>query len=162
MKQDNVAETTHAADELARFEEQGKGFQCRGVQVQDLAEVIRRVEANQRASQRAAARAESARDQQGIERHTEAVDRFDSLVNAVLGVADSLVKEGASRVRTGQVIARLAANGRRDQASAVDTIARDSCGYDLTETIAALPRPCDSEPYKCPRCGRQGHVTKTA
>lgn len=179
-KSKKTEQELHVEAELAHFEAQGKSYRCRGVQEQDIGAVVAKIEQSKRLSERAAARATTEEDKV---RHEVNAAQADELAGLVLEAAaclqdgkgskrfgklpesdfaDQPVDGELGRVRIGRVIAVLIASGSRGQAQTLDKIARVPCGADLGPTIAALPRPCESEPYVCPKCGREGHVSKTA
>lgn len=166
----------HIAAELELFEQQGKSYRCKGGQEQDLTKVVAKIEGAVRAAQRSAERSERqaaaalatgnegdakarAADAAG---HQARAKALDTLAATVLAAAAKMKPAVQGDVRTEHVQALLAQSGRTDLAIELDKHARVACGQDLRPTIAALPRPCESEPYVCPRCGREGHASKIA
>lgn len=166
----------HVAAELELFEKQGKNFRCRGGQEQDLAKVVAKIEGAIRGAKRSAERSErqaAAAEVAGNEEdakarggdalgHRAREKALDSLAATVLDGASKMRAAVKGDVQTVHVATLLIQSGRTDLAIELDKHARVSCGQDLRETIAALPRPCDTEPYVCPRCGREGHASKIA
>lgn len=157
----------HVERELERLNADGRRFLCRGAQNQNVSEVLEKIEQSRRASEHAANRHQEMADA-GIEgqagdaeiRRRQAQGMKD-LWDVVRGQVDELSAAGLE-VRTGSIVIRLINAGERRLAQTVDKISRDRCNADLTPVIAALPRPCEQAEYVCPKCGRVGHVTKTA
>lgn len=52
--------------------------------------------------------------------------------------------------------AALLANGKREEAAAVDREGRQGCGYNFGEIVANGPLDGEEHPYTCPQCGVQG------
>lgn len=167
----------HVESELALFEKGQKKFRCRGAQQQNLALVISRIGESASQAKRAAAsktrRAEIAR---GIGNtaeaaelanqaaaQTAAADQLEALSDQVVTIAKEInATLGENKAETAHVVAYLLNTGRRGEAAQVDKHSRIQCGADLAPAIAALPRPCENAPYTCPKCGREGHASKTA
>lgn len=167
----------HVERELALFAKGQKKFRCRGGQQQNLAAVLNRIEMASSDAQRSATqklrRATTAKAIGNVSEATElanqaaaqtaAADQLGALVDSVTEIAKEInATLGKSAAETEHVIAYLLNLGRKGEAADLDKHARVGCGQDLAETIAALPRPCESATYVCPKCGREGHASKTA
>jgi hypothetical protein len=167
----------HVERELELFAKGRKTFRCRGAQQQSLALVISRIgDAASQASRAAVQKTRRAEVAKGVGNtaeaaeltnqaaaQTAAADQLSALVDQVVTIAKEInATLDENKAETAHVVAYLLNTGRRSEAAAIDKHARIQCGADLAPVIAALPRPCENAPYTCPKCGREGHASKTA
>jgi hypothetical protein len=65
-------------------------------------------------------------------------------------------KEGYDPDETRRRLNALRAQGKREEALALDRDSREGCGYDYSELVAKGPLDGEVHDYKCPQCGVEG------